>query len=115
MLYYLKQRTDSAIWKVPPEGGAESAVLESASVLGFGRWQPFNDGIYFVQRLGKMSSSEDEVQFFSFATGKMNLIARLSKPMSGYGGLSVSADRRQAIFAQVDQSDHDIMLVEHFR
>jgi hypothetical protein len=68
-----------------------------------------------VSRVPKSSPEEDRIQFFNFATKKIDLIAPTSKPVSGYGGFSVSPDRRHIIFAQIDQNESDIMLVENFR
>ncbi len=54
-LYYRKQ-PDRTIWKIAPEGGAESPVLESAAVTGGSLWQAFSDGIYFIERVGTRRS-----------------------------------------------------------
>jgi Tol biopolymer transport system component/predicted Ser/Thr protein kinase len=115
VLYFLKERSNSPIWKMPSQGGEESPAMESATVLGFNRWQPFDDGIYFVQRTGRSFPPEDKIQFFDFATRKIKTLARMEKPSSGYGGVTVSSDRRQILFAEVDQDDQVIMLVENFR
>jgi Tol biopolymer transport system component/serine/threonine protein kinase len=115
-LYYLKRRNDSEIWKVSPDGGAESPVsTDPAAQTDFAWWQPFNDGIYFVSRVPKSSPVTDQIQFLSFTTKGIGMIAPTSKPVSGYGGFSVSPDRQHIIFAQIDQDESDIMLVENFR
>jgi Tol biopolymer transport system component/predicted Ser/Thr protein kinase len=114
VLYYLKRRNEAAIWRVPPEGGVESIAVESV-VTDFGWWQPVSDGIYLVQRVAEANPVRHQVQFLDFATGKASLIAVLAKPVSGYGGFSVSPDRRHLFVAQIDQNDLDIMLVEDFR
>jgi Tol biopolymer transport system component len=115
-LYYLKRRNASEIWSVSPDGGTESPVLtDPAGLTDFAWWQPFNDGIYFVSRVPKASPEEDRIQFFSLANKKIEMIAPTSKRVSGYGGFSVSPDRRHIVFAQVDQDESDIMLVENFR
>jgi Tol biopolymer transport system component len=115
-LYYLKQRNLSEIWKISPDGGAESPVLaDPAAQTDFAWWQPFNDGIYFVSRVPKSNPAEEQIQFYSFANKKIDLIAPTGKPVSGYGGFSVSPDRQHIVFARVDQDEDDIMLVENFR
>uniref|UniRef100_Q01RH0 Transcriptional regulatory protein-like protein n=1 Tax=Solibacter usitatus (strain Ellin6076) TaxID=234267 RepID=Q01RH0_SOLUE len=114
MIYYQKQFSETAIWKIPPEGGVESPVLESATVANLYLWQPFNDDIYFVQRVRNSSiSTEDRIQFFDFATQMITTLGRLEKRANL--GLSISPDRRKVIFTQIDQDEHDIMLVENFR
>jgi Tol biopolymer transport system component/predicted Ser/Thr protein kinase len=115
-LYYLKRRNQSEVWRVSPDGGSESPVLaDPAALTDFGWWQPFNDGIYFVSRAPKSDTLGQRIQFFNFVTKNIDLIAPTSKPVSPYGGFSVSPDRRQIVFAQVDQDESDIMLVENFR
>ena len=116
ILYYLKRGgADSSVWKIPIEGGKESPVLESANPARFNYWQPFDDGIYFVQRMGNSDDAE-RIQFFDFATRKIASIGRLEKPtIRRGGGFSVSPDRLHVLVALVDQDDSDIILVENFR
>jgi hypothetical protein len=52
---------------------------------------------------------------FSFASGKTSVLAQLEKVAFGGPGLSVSADRRLALYSQVDNMGGDIMVVENFR
>jgi dipeptidyl aminopeptidase/acylaminoacyl peptidase len=115
ILYVLKERSNSPIWKMPSQGGDESPAMEAATVLGFNRWQAFDDGIYFVQRTGRSYPPEDRIQFFDFATRNIKILARMGKPSSGFGGFTVSSDRKQILFAEVDQDDQVIMLMENFR
>jgi len=115
-LYYTKKRNVSEIWKVSPEGGAEAPVLtDPAAATDFGWWQPFDDGVYLVSRVPKSRPEEDRIQFFNFATKDIGLIAPTGKPVSGYGGFSVSPDRQHIVYARIDQDENDIMLVENFR
>jgi hypothetical protein len=58
---------------------------------------------------------EDRIQFFRFATRTLTVIAPTSKPVSGYGGFSVSPDRQHIVFAQIDQDESDIMIADNFR
>jgi len=115
-LFYLSHRNQSQIWKVAPEGGQETPLLtDPAALTDFGRWQPVDDGIYLVSRVAKAGPPEDRILFFSFATKSVGLIAPVDKPVSGYGGFSVSPDRQHIVFAEIDQDQSDIMLVENFR
>ncbi len=115
-LYYLKHRNQSEIWKISPEGGAESAVVtDPAAATDFAWWQPFNDGIYLVSRVPKSNPVTEQILFFNFASGKIDVIAPTSKPVSGYGGFAVSPDRQHIVFAQIDQDESDIMLADNFR
>jgi Tol biopolymer transport system component/DNA-binding winged helix-turn-helix (wHTH) protein len=109
-VYYVKDRGIPGIWRVPVESGEEVLVLTHHNA-GLGRaWTVVKEGIYFA-------TAEDPakplIEFYSFATRKVTKVASLAKPFSS--GLSVSRDGRWLIYAQVDQSGSDIMLMENFR
>ena len=108
-LYYVKALFGTNVWKVPVEGGEETEVFESLS--SYNNMAVVHEGIYFIptQRASKGSS----IQFFSFATGKIEPIATLEKTEGG--GLAVSPDGRWMLYGQIDQQGSDLMLVENFR
>jgi Tol biopolymer transport system component len=111
-VYYLH---GGKVWSIPAEGGAESQVVESPKVQRWGAWQPFNDGLYFMEPVvGTPNSTESRIQFFEFASRKITSLGHLEKP-SSLEGFSVSPDRDHVIFGQIDQNAVDIMLVENFR
>jgi hypothetical protein len=60
-----------------------------------------------------LSSVNASIQFYHFASGKTQLIAKLEKPV--HVGLTVSPDRRWLLYAQHDEVGSDLMLVENFR
>jgi hypothetical protein len=70
-----------------------------------------NQGIYYIPTQGAAKASS--IQFFSFATGKIKLVATMEKPAAG--GLTVSSDGRWMLYTQVEQFGSDLMLVENFR
>jgi hypothetical protein len=109
-IYYSKgdQEASMALWRVPVSGGEESQVLPSVV------WRAFflvNDGIYFIP--GPDSKGKYSIQFLSFATGRVKIVAPILRPPSY--GLSVSADRRYLLYTQLDEFSIDLMLVENFR
>ncbi|HSB12908.1 MAG TPA: hypothetical protein VLE22_00530, partial [Bryobacteraceae bacterium] len=105
-LYYMKtDDEDSALWRVPAEGGEETQVLESVSCTNFA---VVEQGIYFIARM-----SEPVVQFFEFATKKVVTIARLQRT-AAYG-LDVSRDGRSLVYSEYGPWQGDLMLVENFR
>jgi hypothetical protein len=71
-------------------------------------------GIYFATA---ETPERPLLEFFSFATGKVTLLATLEKRISyfGFAGLDVSPDGRWLIWQQLDQEGSDIMLMENFR
>jgi serine/threonine protein kinase len=70
-----------------------------------------DDGIYFVPRSDPVKGYS--ICFLALATRKTEILAQLGKkaPWS----LSISPDRRWALYAQNDQTGSDLMLVENFR
>jgi len=107
-LYYPKDGTTGALWKMPTSGGKESQVLESVYKAAFAIVEK---GIYFVP--GPDSSGRYSIQFLDFATKKVRFITTIEMPISEY--LSVSPDGRWILYSQFDQAGSDLMLVENFR
>jgi len=109
-LYYAKGLEVPGIWKVPVEGGEETLVLEQLAVGYWGYWGLIAEGIYFY------NASTKAIEFFSFATHRVTQVAKPNmEPYIWYPGLSVSPDGRSILFAQMDQSTSNVMLVENFR
>jgi hypothetical protein len=110
-VYYSKGRKPG-IWKTPVQGGDEVAVPEP-SRAGERRYWAFNGkGYYYAVRDGQPLPA---LELFSFALRRPVIIGRLQKGPDANGtGLAVSPDGRTLLYAQVDQSVRDIMLVDHF-
>jgi Tol biopolymer transport system component/tRNA A-37 threonylcarbamoyl transferase component Bud32 len=109
-LYYAKDRDVPGLWKVPVAGGEETLVLEQLAVGLWGYWGLTAEGIYFYD------ASTKAIEFSSLATHKVTQIAKPGKdPVRFNSGLAVSPDGRWILYAQVDQSNSNIMLVENFR
>jgi len=110
-VYYFKGGSGSyGIWRIPVEGGEEALVLDQAFQ---GKWAILDHGIYFAKQQAKIGPA---IQFFSFATRQVTQVAVLEKPLiQGPPALAVSPDGRWLLYAQLDQSGSDVMLVENFR
>jgi Tol biopolymer transport system component len=104
-LYHTKTFPVSGLWKMPVEGGEEVQVLEAVAPFAYA---VTNDGVYFM----KPSGGTAVLQFLDLTTRRVTSIATTEKPASG---LTVSPDRRWALFSQMDQQGSDLMLVENFR
>lgn len=112
-LYYTKGHTTPGIWRVPVEGGEETMVLDTLKAGFLRYWAVVDQGIYFATRA---TSPRPTILFFSFASGQLTEVLTLEKPLLvGAPGLSVSPEGRWLIFAQIDRSESDIMLVDGFR
>jgi Tol biopolymer transport system component len=93
---------------MPVSGGKESQVLPSVAGNTF---CVVKDGIYFIPEPG--TDGKSSIQFLSFATGKVKMVAPISRPSSE--GLSVSPDGRSILFSQIGETGTDLMLVENFQ
>ncbi|MGE0883577.1 MAG: protein kinase [Blastocatellales bacterium] len=103
-LYYLKAGT---IWRMPVAGGEETQVLEKS---GQSMWAVSKQGIYYIDTQAKPRPT---IEYFSFATSQTRRIAMLNS--SVFTGISVSPDGRSLLWAQLDRSESNIMLIENFR
>ncbi len=112
-VYYAKSVDGSGIWRVPVNGGDETQVLDQPKAGYWGYWAVVDSGIYFVNAEVR---SHPILEFFSFATGQVKRITAMEKTAARErSGLAISPDQRSILYAQVDQNESDIILVENFR
>jgi Tol biopolymer transport system component/DNA-binding winged helix-turn-helix (wHTH) protein len=112
LVYYTKGpvQTIPGIWTKPGEGGDEVRILDQAYS---GLWALLNTGIVFLR---PQTKSLPTLEFFNFATRQITRVATVEKePDRATPSLAVSPDGRWILYAQVDQVDSDIVLVEDFR
>ena len=113
LLYYTKGRGPGGIWQIPVAGGEERQVRELVEAGYWRYWAVQDNGIYFV---APVASARPAIKFFSFATHGVTQLGVLERePLQGPPGLTISPDGRWLLYAQVDQSGSDLMLVENFR
>ena len=111
-VYYAKSFDLGGVWKVPVNGGEETAVLDFPKATLWGYWALVNDGIYFVDAEG---SSRPALRFFDFGTSRVSHVVDLEgKPIAHEPGLAISPDGKWLLYEQVDYRSVDIMLVESF-
>ena len=105
---FYARRDEPGLWKMPIEGGEETLVLDRLKTGHWGNWVVLEKGIYFIN-----SDSEAAIEFFDFATRRASRVTEIKTPNNP--GLAISPDGRWILYAQVDRTDGDIMLVENFR
>ena len=69
------------------------------------------DGIYFVDQI----SPRPGIDFFAFKSQRVRRILDVKNPAPWTCGLSLSPDRRQLLYTQIDRHFSEIMFVDHFR
>jgi dipeptidyl aminopeptidase/acylaminoacyl peptidase len=110
-IYYSKF-DGPGIWRVSVEGGQEAAVVDSYNA-GWGNWAVVADGIYFVKQDSKAGAA---IEFYNFATQRVNQVAALGQVKLWRRGLAVSPDRQWILYTQVDPGNtSNITMVENFR
>jgi Tol biopolymer transport system component/tRNA A-37 threonylcarbamoyl transferase component Bud32 len=109
-LYYSKG--PPGVWRVPTDGGEETLILDTPNAGGWGGWAPVDDGIYYINTTLK---GKYAIDFFSFATGRVNRITAMENVNEFVSGLAISPDRQRILYTQQENLAGDIMLVENFR
>jgi Tol biopolymer transport system component len=113
LLYYTKGRGPGGVWQIPVAGGEERQVPELFDAGYWRYWAIQDNGVYFV---APMASARPAIKFFNFFTHAVAQRGVLERdPLQGPPGLTISPDGRWLLYAQVDQSVSDLMLVENFR
>ncbi len=111
-VYYAKFK-DPGIWKVSVQGGEETLILDHLQPGLWGYWAVVEEGIYF---LNAKAEPRPAIEFYRFATRQVTRVFVPEKdPIYGNPGLALSPDGRWILYAQMDQTQSDIMLVENFR
>ncbi|HEY8560101.1 MAG TPA: protein kinase [Pyrinomonadaceae bacterium] len=112
VLYFTKGRSDTSLWSLAAEGGAENKVIEN----NVGRsWTVTEQGIYFLASGGR-NSEPFTIEFYDFGKRQVTRLAAVEKPSPVFAVnvAAVSPDRRWMIYAQRDQLDYDVILIENF-
>ena len=107
-VYYSKSFRSDEIWRVPVGGGSETPVLKEPDLDCFCNWALAPTGIYFIF---KKPGQQGRLSFYDFSRRKITEVLRLQKNASDP---ALSPDGKSLIFAQTDEQDSTIMLVNHF-
>jgi Tol biopolymer transport system component len=97
------------LWRMRVDGAEEELVLDRG--ISSGLWALVDRGIYFVETTGK--SGLGLIEFYDFRARQVKRVAAMEKPPCA--GFAVSPDGGWLLYAQIDVSNSDIMLVENFR
>ena len=104
-------RGPAGIWRVPVDGGEETKLLDVRLNHSYS-FRLSATGIYFAAARDSVSKKVP-LKLYRFADGKTVELGHFDKSISF--DLSVSPDERWLLYAQLDSSVDDLMLVENFR
>jgi Tol biopolymer transport system component/DNA-binding winged helix-turn-helix (wHTH) protein len=108
-LYYAKGLTVPGIWRVPPEGGEESQVLQMPEAGFWGFWAPVRNGIYFLD-----TAIKPRINFTNLSTHKTVKICDLKDPARETPGLTISPDGQSLLYTKLDEERFEITIVSNF-
>ena len=108
-VYYAKPPPIQGIWAVPAEGGQEVQIVPRGRSLNF---DVAENGIYWMDPSAKPQAT---VEKFSFASGQIELVARLPPGMRVVGYFTITRDGRSMLYVQFDQWTSDIEMLPGVR
>jgi Tol biopolymer transport system component len=113
---YLFFRSHRGIRRLPTAGGDDEEAFNPEHVPWWGpaSMQPTRKGVYYTEF--EQSSSSLVVSFYDYSTKKSSIVFRLRNTgWRSSGSYSVSPDGKSILYARVDQSQTNLMLVDNFR
>jgi Tol biopolymer transport system component len=118
-IYYVESIDGpSTLWRLPRSGGAPVKVVDGVFLANFA---VLPGGVYYIDRpLGQggthyvdLPTGEARLRYLDFATGRNTIVARNLGTVDI--PITVSPDGRTILYARLDASINDLMLVSRFR
>jgi Tol biopolymer transport system component len=112
-IYYRNRRT---FWRIPAKGGEEEeAFIPEHDLMWSTTIQMTPKGMYFLEF--SRNNRQMVVSFYDFETKKSDIVFRMKEndnvgPEASY---SISPDGKTILYARVDQSQTNFVVVENFR
>lgn len=106
-VYFLPALEEPGIYRIPAAGGEESILPGTERLFVRRHWQVTADGIFFTGD----EQAPLSVFFYRFATGTIELVRRLAKPLiADTESLAVDPQRTLLLFCQQDEERSKIMI-----
>ena len=106
---FLFYRRDDGLWRMPIQGGESIRILK---YVEFAQWRVFGNGICFLDG----TTQPAQLKLLDMGSGRTTRFgtASLGPLVPGSVAFDVSPDGRWVLYARVEASNTDIMLVENF-
>jgi Tol biopolymer transport system component len=109
-IYFADAWSDITLRKIH-KNGPITAVDGMPALKDASLWTLVENGIYFVPADEPLS-----ICYLDFASRRVRHVANVARDFNPVnGGLSVSADGHWILYSQIDETNSDIVLVDHFR
>ena len=102
----------SAVWRVPADGGEETEVL--AEPIGHGNWALGRSGVYFSGRQRQVGRQQWWLRHLDLGSGQVTELFRTEGPFLRMW-LAVSPDEERILYGEWPLATSELMLVENFR
>lgn len=105
--FYYTKAAQVGLWRRPIAGGEDELIVPGLQPDDALNWRVTEQGVYFLLRL-----QSTILGHYNYETGEANLVARTPTPLDLGYTTSIAPDGSWGIFAQVDEDEEDILLMD---
>lgn len=109
ILLYIAGDQARELWAIPVNGGDEHRVKGMPSLTLDAAWTPSHNGIYFVNG----DPGRYSLFYYELATRSVHRVTQLTDRLV-HPGITVSPDGHQLLYAGIESSESDLVLVDGF-
>jgi Tol biopolymer transport system component len=107
-LFFTKKDGADGIWRMPIDGGEPVKVADRVYRYNFALTE---NGIYYISP--NQNATAGVLRYVDLTTGAVRDLYTIDRPLDL--GLALSRDGRYVVFAQVDYTGQDLMIVDNFK
>ena len=92
------------------ESRATEPFIELAGLSSAGCYEPYDDGLYFIER----QASGSKLKRVDYQTREITDIVNLLRPADPVNCFALASDRAWLLYSRLDEPEVDLMLVDDF-